>query len=224
MIRVIKDNRFFFTVAGIWVIAGLCLLLFIPHGHEVLWLNQNRTPAADVFFRFWTRLGEPVAYIVCIFLLLFVRYRSAVLIPAIGISVTLISFLAKAWFHQDRPFPFFSKAGLWEQFNPVEGVRLLGGANSFPSGHSTSAFALFTFLALNLAGKRGPGIVLALTAIFVAVSRIYLLQHFLRDVVFGSVLGMLIGLSFYLIQVSLSRRPGHWLDGKLRIPARKETA
>ena len=29
MIRVIKDNRFFFTVAGIWVLAGLCLLLFI---------------------------------------------------------------------------------------------------------------------------------------------------------------------------------------------------
>ncbi len=224
MNRILKENRFFFSVAAFWLLSGLILVLVVPHGEEVLFLNRNRTAAADLFFRVWTQMGEPAAYIISLFLLLFVRYRSAIMVPLLGFSVSLLTFFFKEWFHYDRPFLHFSKAGLWHQFDPVEGIQVHGGANSFPSGHAMSAFALFTFVALNLPEKKKAGLLLILSAILVGVSRIYLLQHFLRDVVFGSLLGILLGVSLYLTQDAFARQPGHWLDKKLRLKAKKTAA
>lgn len=224
MIRMLKANRFFFALATLWFLSGLALVIAVPHGDEVLFLNRNRTAAADLFFSAWTQMGEPAAYLVSLFILLFVRYRSAMMIPLLGFFVSLLSFLFKEWFHYDRPFLHFSKAGLWHLFDPVVGIQVHGGANSFPSGHAMSAFALFTFVALNLPEKKKAGVLLLLSALLVGVSRIYLLQHFLRDVVFGSALGILLGISFYLTQNTFARQPNHWLDKRLRLKAKKPAA
>jgi undecaprenyl-diphosphatase len=61
---------------------------------------------------------------------------------------------------------------------------------SFPSGHSTTAFAV----ALSL-GSFYPEImpILLLLAINVAVSRIVIGMHYLSDVVVGSSMGVLLG-------------------------------
>jgi len=73
--------------------------------------------------------------------------------------------------------------------------------NSFPSGHSTSAFSLFTILALESSKKRNQ-IFLLLMAMSVAFSRIYLLQHFLIDTWAGSFIGLLSATLVYQLVIS----------------------
>ncbi|RYE28102.1 MAG: phosphatase PAP2 family protein, partial [Sphingobacteriaceae bacterium] len=87
-----------------------------------------------------------------------------------------------------RPHLFFSKK--LHDIYLVKGVIMLD-TNSFPSGHSVSAFTaavVFTYAAKN---KIWSGFWLML-AVLVAYSRMYLSEHFLQDVTAGSGLGVLI--------------------------------
>ena len=60
--------------------------------------------------------------------------------------------------------------------------------NSFPSGHTTAAFAFFC--ALSILARKHPLLqsLFFLLAAGVAYSRMYLSQHFLADVLAGSLL------------------------------------
>ena len=62
---------------------------------------------------------------------------------------------------------------------------------SFPSGHTTSSFAVLAVIFLRLGGP--ITIVVALVAFTIAFSRIYLRVHYLTDVLFGMVLGSVCG-------------------------------
>src|SRR5699024_7390074 len=70
----------------------------------------------------------------------------------------------------------------------VEGVTV-HNFNSFPSGHSATAFAIFTLLALIYRKSWWTALVFFVAAA-VAISRVYLLQHFFIDIYFGSIIGM----------------------------------
>ena len=64
---------------------------------------------------------------------------------------------------------------------------------AFPSGHATTAFVFFTLLALHF--KRiSVQILAALAVIGVALSRVYLMVHWLPDVMAGASLGLCIAL------------------------------
>jgi membrane-associated phospholipid phosphatase len=69
--------------------------------------------------------------------------------------------------------------------------------NSFPSGHTTSAFSFFAGLSFLVQNKSFKLFFLGL-AVFTAFTRIYLLQHFLIDTCIGSVIGTTITLLIYL--------------------------
>jgi membrane-associated phospholipid phosphatase len=85
-----------------------------------------------------------------------------------------------------RPKQFFPP-GQYPYF--IDGVTHIG-FSSFPSGHSTSIFALVTLLALFDKNKKG-NVGYLLAAVAVGYSRIYLGQHFLGDVLTGSCIGVL---------------------------------
>ncbi|WP_176829724.1 phosphatase PAP2 family protein [Tenacibaculum sp. MAR_2009_124] len=73
----------------------------------------------------------------------------------------------------------------------VEGVKMALW-NSFPSGHTITAFTVFTVLSLYFAKCKSQYLWFSL-AIIAGLSRVYLSQHFLIDVVVGSVIGVVIG-------------------------------
>ena len=86
-------------------------------------------------------------------------------------------------------------------FEGIHTIRTLDGYpvyrwNSFPSGHSVSAFTLAVVLTYILPNKHKHWIILPL-AIITAFSRVYLAQHFFEDIVAGSILGVV--LTFQLI-------------------------
>ena len=64
---------------------------------------------------------------------------------------------------------------------------------AFPSGHTTTAFVFFTLLALHFK-KISVQILAAIAVIGVGLSRVYLMAHWIPDVMAGAVLGMILAL------------------------------
>ena len=189
----------FWIPAAFFISLGAVWLMLIPVGTELLWINNHRSVFADHFFQFATLLGEGWAFLAVSLLLLFFRWKAALTLPLLGFLVTVVAQLSKHWFAHDRPYPYLSKLGIWEQLQPIEGVELLQGANSFPSGHTMAAFALYTFAALNMPRRWWLGMSFALLAVLTAFSRMYLLHHFLKDVVVGGLTGIALALLWHYL-------------------------
>lgn len=80
-------------------------------------------------------------------------------------------------------------------YNYVNNIKLLVPAlsyASFSSGHASYAFTFATILAFMARGKMLK-IFIAILAILIAFSRLYLFVHFPSDVIVGAIVGILIG-------------------------------
>jgi len=66
--------------------------------------------------------------------------------------------------------------------------------NSFPSGHSTTAFSVFVSLAMLFPKYRWPFVIFAS---LIALSRVALGVHYFSDILVGSLLGTLVSLYLY---------------------------
>lgn len=201
----IRENLPFFTIFFVYLLACAVLLNIIPQGEAVFFFSERRTPFLNTFFLYATKMGEGIAFLAGMILLLFYRYRSALHLPLAGLAIAIVSNLTKRFFEHQRPSLYFRNLGIFDQITVVEGIHINGGANSFPSGHTMAAFALYTYLALCLPNKRWSGVLLGLLAVLVGVSRVYLVQHFLKDIFFGAMLGVLIGVVFYYLQLAWPR-------------------
>ena len=181
----------------VWLNIGFALNLLFSHGEEILWLNTWRTTPLRFFFQAATYLGEAIAFIVVGFYLMRLRYRYALVVALIGMSVGPVTYSVKRSFSVPRPATFFAKTGRPEAMVAVPSVKPITGHTSFPSGHTAAAFALFSTATLGLTEtsphRKRWGLVFALAAILTACSRVFLAQHFLPDVLAGTFFGLLVG-------------------------------
>lgn len=189
------SNPWFLIPVLLFLNAGLLLLLLIPYGYEVLYLNPLRTEPLNTFFRWCTKLGEVPAFVLLGLTSMLWRFRYAFLIALAGLIISPSSYILKDRIGTDRPITYFEKQGIREAVITVPGVPLNGGQTSFPSGHTMAAFGIFGLIAM-LSSRRLPwlGLACAWTAILVAISRIFLVQHFLVDVLGGIVFGYAVAL------------------------------
>ena len=119
-----------------------------------------------------------------------------------------VQFLKRAvFFSIDRPVEFFK--GNFDLYL-VEGVKIYNKF-SFPSGHAATTFGFFICIAFIAQNKLIKFLCLFL-ACLVGYSRIYLSQHFLIDVYFGSIIGVVGSIIFYNI---IYLRKAKWLDNSL---------
>ncbi len=223
MLTIIKKNIPFFIGLLIFLIAGLVLLLTTEKGDTVLFFNDHRSPFVDLFFRYGSKMGEAFPYIIAISVLLFVRFRYALLVPLIGFCVAIVSLITKSFFDHNRPSLYFKELGIFERINPVDGIELWERF-SFPSGHTMSAFAIYGILAFLFGWKKSFGVSMLILAIWVGTSRIYLVQHFFQDVYLGAIFGVLIAMSVYVFQDKYPYNPNHWIDRSLLYKRKKEIA
>ena len=107
----------------------------------------------------------------------------------------MFSQIIKSLVNSPRPKDYFALVS--EQIHIINDITLSGGA-SFPSGHSTTAFALATSLALFSKNKQHAWLWL-IPAILVGYSRVYLSQHFPKDVFAGALLGVSSAVMVYLM-------------------------
>lgn len=213
----IRENRLLFGVFALFALVGGAGLLTFEQGDLVLFFSEHRSAWGDLFFRWVTNLGEGYFFVIALVLLLFTSYRYAAVLPLLGLSVSVVSYLSKEIFSHPRPWAFFRDQHMLDQLVPVAGVHIHEGPTSFPSGHTMAAFALYFFLALCLRShKRGGALILFLTALAVGLSRVYLLQHFFKDIYFGAFLGAGLAVLWYWMAQRLWPSPHPRMDSSLQ--------
>ena len=127
-----------------------------------------------------------------------------------GILVLILIYILKDFFSYDRPATILDHLGLLKDFHFVNGVKILRGATSFPSGHTAGAFAIWSILAFQFSRNKTLQLGCLLVAITVGISRVYLGQHFPQDVLFGSAIGIATGLFIeYLIEKIFLIKPNY---------------
>ena len=210
-----KHYQAFWIPYILFVVILTALILANEQADLHLWFTSHHTPAADLFFRYYTYVGGTVPYIMIV-VLLFYRYRIALFLLLTQLLSGLFTQIAKQTWDEPRPLIYFK-----ESFPNIELHRVAGeylhSSHSFPSGHTTSAFAFF--LALSFFTKRPAlHILYFLLAVLVGFSRIYLSQHFALDVLVGSVIGVVITIicRYYFEKLPLSRSDGSLRDVFLR--------
>lgn len=209
-------NNWLFLVATLILVAGNLYLLFTSQqGDALIAVNGYRRPYLDKFFKIGTHFGEPVAYIGVVLIVSAFSYRKAVFAVTSGAMAGISAGLLKLYFAQARPMRWFydNFVTVWHELNRFEEEWMSWDEiGSFPSGHTSSAFALYGFLAFNARTAKVPITLFCLAlAVMVGFSRMYLLYHFLRDVTAGAVLGLIIAtFAYYLQGKIIINQP--WLD------------
>ncbi|MEM8585456.1 MAG: phosphatase PAP2 family protein [Bacteroidota bacterium] len=201
----IKNKVYFLGLISFFLLSGF-LLLTTEQGEVEFMLNRYRSPFNDGLWGFLTQLAEEYVYFILIVVLAAVSYRKALAFGVIALLVPTTSGALKALFGAPRPMRWFYDFApdQWAELFRFPEVASTWSYTSFPSGHATSAFAIYGFIAFCAVGrsKHGVGLLCILAAISVAISRQYLLFHFLKDVVAGALLGTLIASGVYLWQQS----------------------
>lgn len=131
--------------------------------------------------------------VACTLVLLFWKYRIALGLLVVEITTLLTTGILKQVVFEGTPRPvrFFEEGQL----------RLLPELtmhewNSFPSGHTMAAAALYAFLAFYVNKTWGYRLASVLI-LAVGISRMYLSQHFFVDVWVGGMLGGIIAYAGY---------------------------
>lgn len=213
--NLIRQNRFFF-ILYLTTFALVSVLMTLYTKTELMqWVNVRNTPTADLFFRNVTYLGDGAFAVLVTVAMAFRSFRYALMGAAsFLLSTVIVRTLKELVFTGSlRPLKYFEHS-TW-QYRIIEGLDI-HSYNSFPSGHSTTAFSIFCLLAL-LDERKGRGWFWALLAIVTAYSRVYLFQHFVEDVYVGSIIGTVSSIVvFLLLSRYWERNPKSWHDRRLR--------
>lgn len=185
--KLLRTNWPFMLPYGLLLFGlGVSQILY-RQGLILLEINRYYSPQADVFFKYFTYLGDGIFCVaVGVLFLFWSRAKGILILISYVISGILAQLIKNFGFPEEpRPIEYFAK--MLNSLHTVAGVEL-SHWNSFPSGHTTSAFALFALVAIWVKPPILKFLCLLIAAM-VAFSRMYLLQHFLVDVYVGSILG-----------------------------------
>jgi membrane-associated phospholipid phosphatase len=207
----ILKNRWFFLPYSVFLLICAVLLFSFSKTDLHIFLNKAHSPFFDVFFKYVTHLGDGtlIAILGIIFLFIKYRYVFAFLLGSISAAVVVNLFKKVVFTEMYRPAKYFE---LFETYklHLVEGVNQ-HSLQSFPSGHTASAFSIFLMLALITKNRWGK-LALFFGAIVVAYSRVYISQHFVVDITAGSILSVLLMVLSFLF-VEKWKKP--WLNNSL---------
>lgn len=182
-------NRNLISILFITILVILLVMqLFVSQIDITIFVNGINNLWLDKLCLYGTLLGDGFFVIIACLILFFYNSRMAI--------VVLTSYLISSGITQGLKHLVFSDLHrpLWhlEKLNPniyhiVSGAEITYN-QSFPSGHTTTAFAFYICLALFVKNIRFK-MLLTLTAFFIGFTRIYLLQHFLIDTCVGAIIG-----------------------------------
>lgn len=200
MLKILINNRSFFIVFLLWLIVGALLQIFFTPTELMFWINQHHNEQLDVFFKYLTILGEDIVWLGLLIGLLFYNYvlkreklDKIKLLILVWLAKVFVSVSLKNIFNLPRPMEVYQNTG--RDFHLVKGIEI-HYFQSFPSGHTMTAFAFACFIILFLKQPKW-GIFSLFVAILVGYSRMYLFQHFPRDVFVGGILGVSVVVGMY---------------------------
>lgn len=166
----------------------------------LLWIqNVLRSPLLDPLVLFFTRLGDGGLLFIALTLLLLVfpKTRRVGLATALALLCSLLftNLILKNLFARPRP---------WESFDFLKNL-VVEADTSFPSGHTSAAFA-FALAFARTSSKRWARVSVVVVAVLMGLSRLYVGAHYPTDVLVGFVVGDLAGLTGWYLSTRLTRR------------------
>jgi membrane-associated phospholipid phosphatase len=197
-----------------FLILGFAFLLIYGKSQSHHIINGVHNNFGDFFFKYITHLGDGIIFPILIIVTLFLKFKWSLYFFTASLLTLLFMYLTKQLlFHgMPRPIAFFENL---ENLYLINGVKV-HKSNSFPSGHTTTAFAIFTLLIL-ITKNNYLKFTFALLAIIAGFSRIYLSQHFLIDVLAGAILGVTIALISCLIIDKICYKNKITLDERISV-------
>lgn len=125
--------------------------------------------------------------VIVVLVLLLFKFRYAILAAIAFAYSSLVIQALKHLFKAPRPVKYF------ENIIPIRTIEgyPVHEWNSFPSGHTASVFTLAVVLSYLLPYRRRHWIIIPL-ATLTAFSRVYLAQHFIEDIIAGSIIAVLL--------------------------------
>ncbi len=151
----------------------------------VIFIQGFQSPFLDLFFNFISWLGETTFYFIVLASIYWGYDKKMAEFMAITLGVGAASNnVLKNIFLEPRPFQLYP-----DSVQNLRGYTATG--TSFPSGHVQSASSLY-FSAAYYSRRRILFVVALILTILMGLSRMYLGAHFLRDVVVGGVMGILV--------------------------------
>ena len=173
----------------VWIVFSSLLVLNTDKLLLHLQINSLNNEILDVFFQAITFLGDGYFALALVIFYLFKNARISLFLLLSFLLTGLFTQILKQFVFQDchRPIYFFQQK---DSFHFIQDFTY-HSSNSFPSGHATSAFALATVLSIVLKLNSKWNILLFTATITTAFSRVYLSQHFLIDILAGSLIGYL---------------------------------
>ena len=203
-----------FLIPTLLLAVGLGMALcFIPKAELHLALCQHHIPFLDAVVPVFSDLVDWLPYVVVV-LLLFYRAGWATFLASDLLLTTLIVQPIKHLVHAPRPLTWFAENYPDISLPLVEGVRMNHWL-SFPSGHTTTFFALFFCMSIilcaeNIKGKYILSFICFICATFGAYTRIYLSQHFALDIFAGILIAILSTLLLYYFLVLKTQNTHFW--------------
>lgn len=190
------------------------LLLFVYYGKAESHLIVNRwnSETGDLIFKYLTYLGDGVLFAFLILIFLFIRIKSALFLLTASLLTLITVFVTKKIIFNGIPRPYKYFEGT-DVLHLVDGVKM-HSMNSFPSGHTITAFAIFMIVAFVIK-NRYLQTLFVMMAILAGFSRVYLSQHFMIDVFFGAIIGTGIAVLSCVFIDNLGICQGSWTEKSL---------
>ena len=175
-----------YKVILLFVIIGI--ISFFYDAQIALFFKSIQNPLLTSFFRIFDSLSSMlIVYAILIFLVWKkTKFKWSIPFAVTLILTILISSLIKLLVMRNRP------DGMIEMI-PLLNLR----DYSFPSNHTSVIFSTLPILDKEFKKLKYIWIVFA---ILIAISRLYLGVHYLSDVIFGGILGYLVGLSVLFVK------------------------
>jgi membrane-associated phospholipid phosphatase len=175
----------FFSLLLVFVLA--VFVLFYGKDKSFLMINGHYSTQADYFFNFVTFLGEWLLWVPLFLYALIYKRDFFISVLAALIICTLLTHLGKRVLFEGEPRPLRLLENLARAVPLIKDNRYV---NSFPSGHTSTAFTTALLLAF-IVRRKFAIYVFPIIAFLVGYSRVYLAQHFVTDVLAGSIVGII---------------------------------
>jgi membrane-associated phospholipid phosphatase len=187
VISVVKSNRIFYLTFTVFLLLALYHQLTSSQFALSIWVNNWHTPFLDATMIWLTNAGDGIFLTAAGAVLILVKRKWWLVVITCLTVPSIITQLLKHTIFSEVHRPSVLMQQIPDLYY-VKGV-VMNQFNSFPSGHSTAAFSLYTLLALMIPHKQS-GWIWAVLAATIALSRVYLLQHFWADIMAGSFIGL----------------------------------
>ncbi len=190
--EILYPQRYFLIPFLVLLLIGFILMILNSKAELFLWINTHHNGFFDEFFKLITLFGDGIMTVIVVLSLLFFKFRYAVLAALAFAYSSLLVQILKHIFKAPRPVKYF------ENIMPIRTIEgyPIHEWNSFPSGHTASAFTLAVVLSYLLPHGKRHWIIIPLAAL-TAFSRVYLAQHFMEDIIAGSIIAVV--MTFQLI-------------------------